>query len=352
MKTRVVVVSFIAVGMVAMAPVGSSKAMSRLEAARVETKAKVDAKARGRVFGQMRGVPILRLGGTEFAVLDPPSSVAIGARAKRVSLRRWPRIFNRFRGFIQAKKRGEKPPDSVNRRAKQTSVKYQGRYRATSVAFALTAAVEAAYGGGKLDLSEEHAWRLMTDSEPLGPCASGSNLVAAANRLKMRSLSLETDWSYDTRIPKDACAETPKKRRARDKRLSKKSRHRVTHFYLLGRVAPGKNRPAVNHPPTIEAAVASGHEIVLGLGIAGTAWRGGAKRRVDVELDEQGQVLQPVGYQAVVLVGYDRKTETFIAKSSWGIHKGDRGYLSLAYDYIRAYAEVGVFIDKVQRLRR
>ena len=83
-----------------------------------------------------------------------------------------------------------------------------------------------------------------------------------------------------------------------------------------------------------------------------TATCGGAKRRVDVELDEQGQVLQPVGYQAVVLVGYDRKTETFIAKSSWGIHKGDRGYLSLAYDYIRAYAEVGVFIDKVQRLPR
>ena len=43
---------------------------------------------------------------------------------------------------------------------------------------------------------------------------------------------------------------------------------------------------------------------------------------------------QPLGGHAVLCVGYDDSTETFIIRNSWGPNWGQKGYFTLRYAYL------------------
>ena len=45
-----------------------------------------------------------------------------------------------------------------------------------------------------------------------------------------------------------------------------------------------------------------------------------------------------LGGHAVMLCGYDDKTEMFIVRNSWGSEWGDKGYFYMPYDFIKQYA--------------
>lgn len=55
---------------------------------------------------------------------------------------------------------------------------------------------------------------------------------------------------------------------------------------------------------------------------------------------------QIVGHHAVVLTGFDDKSQTFRVKNSWGNEWGDQGEADIPYDYIKLYATELVAVGK------
>lgn len=47
------------------------------------------------------------------------------------------------------------------------------------------------------------------------------------------------------------------------------------------------------------------------------------------------------GYHALLIIGYDDSTETFLIRNSWGEGWGDNGYGTISYDYVRSFGRGG-----------
>jgi C1A family cysteine protease len=45
-----------------------------------------------------------------------------------------------------------------------------------------------------------------------------------------------------------------------------------------------------------------------------------------------------LGGHAVLVVGYNKKTERFLVKNSWGPSWGQGGYFTLPFEYVPGYA--------------
>lgn len=103
--------------------------------------------------------------------------------------------------------------------------------------------------------------------------------------------------------------------------------------------------PGARHPRTIEAALAAGYEVVVGMGVAADFASSGV---IDVELDDDGEPLAAWAGHAVLVVGYDRALGRFEAKNSWGLGAGNQGYIRLTYDYIRTHASAAGVVLQVR----
>ena len=81
--------------------------------------------------------------------------------------------------------------------------------------------------------------------------------------------------------------------------------------------------------------LADGYPFVIGLtifsGIHG--WKAKSTGVVDMPVPKEASL----GGHAVLCVGYDKKTERFLMKNSWGDTWGDKGYFTIPFEYVAGY---------------
>jgi hypothetical protein len=212
------------------------------------------------------------------------------------------------------------PPDVVDHRPNQTSVKNQSN-RGTCV---------WAYGGGSLDLSEQYANYLYMKAEGHGCKSAGLQTHMSADYLTAHGVCQEGVCQYQN------------------------DKYNFPSYCNNGGLpAPAKRVSAEasspyqikSYPRYLEALLRSGKDIVFGTHVAG--WVSPYTGVLDVKLDPSGDPLSSVGGHAMLVVGYNKPEQYFIVKNSWGTSKGQAGYLYLSYDYIRTYAKYGYVINEV-----
>ena len=237
----------------------------------------------------------------------------------------------------------------VDHRAKQTSIKNQD-WRGTCVCFASMAGLEAAYGGGSLDLSEQYANYLYMKAEGKGCKSDGLQTHKSAEYLTANGVGTDTRCPYQISFPSwctNGGATTPQRTD-----IAAHAPYQIESYQKIWRndELTSDTGPYINNPVYLESLLAEGKDIIYGTHVAG--WTGNVTGLVDVKLDAGGNPLPSEGGHALLIVGYNRPEQYFIVKNSWGAGVGQSGYLYLSYDYIRTYAKYGYYITKVKPVFR
>jgi hypothetical protein len=299
-------------------------------------------------------VPFIKIAGKEYALLPlevdeyAPTEQEIGLSQKL------PPLVARHQRFILKQpplvgRPVSPPPDRVDRRDKQTSIKDQGG-RLTCVCFASMAGLEAVYGGGTLDLSENYANYLYMKAEGR-PCKdAGLQTHMSADYLSANTVGQESLCPYQYAFPgwcTNGGAAT-----AQRTDIAAHAPYGIMGYQKIWRKDDLTTDAGafINNPAYLEAILASGRDIIFGTHVAG--WSGNCTGVLDVQLDPSGNPLPSTGGHAMLIVGYDRPGQYFIVKNSWGTDKGQAGYFYLSYDYIRTYAKYGYYITAVKPVIR
>jgi C1A family cysteine protease len=254
----------------------------------------------------------------------------------------------RYRDFLHRPVAGLLP-SSVDRRPQQTSIKNQNP-RGTCYAFASIAGLEAAYGGGTLDLSENYTnfWFMQHEGKTCQQSSVGA--FDWGSVLNAHAVCTETRCPYQIAPFPTLCtgATTPSPARRTD--AAANSPYQITNYTPLWRDdTVADSGVYANNPNYLKALLASGKEAVIGLFIAG--WTDTNMANViDVTLDGAGNPLPSNGGHVMLVVGYDNAQDCFIVKNSWGSSSGHAGYVYLSYDYLRTYAQLGYVINEVKPL--
>lgn len=300
-------------------------------------------------YGVKNNIPFIRVGTDEFLLL-PLSEMEFDPTPAQIAptqMLAGPLTIHR-EWIAGATVRPPTLPTVVDRRAEQTSVKNQGS-RGTCVCFASLAALEVAYGGGALDLSENYANYLYMRAEGRGCKSDGLQTHMAAEYLTANGVCQESVCPYQTSFPafcNNGASPDPTQRNS----ARTGSFYRMKSYQKIWRNDDLTSDTGlwINNPRYLEAILRSGKDIVFGTHVAG--WSGDLTGILDVKLGTDGKPLPSRGGHAMVIVGYDRPQEYFIVKNSWGTAKGQAGYLYLSYDYIRTYAKYGYVINEVEPL--
>ena len=317
------------------------------------TKQRADVQELQRTYFVRNGIPHIRTLGQEFQLLPlekmeyRPTAAQVEASRKLVG------PIAKYQDLI-LKKRVAIPtaaPNQVDRRPQQTSIKNQNP-RGTCYAFASIAGLEAAYGGGTLDLSENYTnyWFLKHEGE--GCKSSGVGAFDWGSVLSDHGVCTETVCPYQVAPFPSYCnnsgATAPAKRTDAESRAS----YRIVGYTPLWRDETVSDAGSyINNPNYLRAALASGKEVVVGLFTAG--WTdSNIESTIDVRLGTDGNPLPASGGHVMLVVGYDHPQEYFIVKNSWGTDPGHDGYLYITYDYFRTYAQLGYVINATQPVIR
>jgi C1A family cysteine protease len=250
------------------------------------------------------------------------------------------------------------PPSRVEN--KVTRIPRDQGTRETCVAFATVAALEArpfvdANGVTGIvpdDLSEEYAYhRFVTENQSDCCKDPGANIVDAGFVLRKTGVPVESAWPYgNTDRPRCRanveCGEPPNHDHMN---LDVLPRYRPSEMYVLS----GNPREIFSTRNTayLEAVIAAGYDVAIAIGVEGLVTANGI---VDVIPPLPGSDLAPPrGVHAVLLTGYDRSGQYFIARDSladgpWAVHSGDSW---ISYDYIRGYADYGLVFKQVTVMR-
>ncbi len=141
-------------------------------------------------------------------------------------------------------------------------------------------------------------------------CASGSSIRKALTLMQSEGVATLADFPYDDR----SCVRKPPdevKRRAAE--------HTIASFRAIGQA----DLPVFDD---IKGSIRSGHPVVVGLNIDGkslTSLRAGQIYDHDKPLKFSGH--------AVVLTGFDDRTQTFKFINSWGTNWADGGFGRISY---------------------
>ena len=317
------------------------------------TKQRANVQELQQIYFVRNGIPHLRSRGMEIPLLAlermeyRPTQAQIQASQVLVG------PVARYRDYIMRKPIHipEPPPETVDRRPQQTSIKNQNP-RGTCYAFASIAGVEAAYGGGTLDLSENYANYWFQKHASHGCKSDGVDAFDWGGVLRDHGVCTETICPYlVSPYPaycNDSGATAPAKRTDADSHDA----YRIKTYTALWRdESVGDSGVYINNPYYLRSVLASGKEVVVGLFVAG--WTDSTMGSViDVRLGTDGNPLPASGGHVMLVVGYDQPHEYFIVKNSWGAARGHAGYLYMTYDYMRTYAQLGFVINEVDPLLR
>lgn len=86
------------------------------------------------------------------------------------------------------------------------------------------------------------------------------------------------------------------------------------------------------HLNTLLELLAEGHLVVLGISVYESLEGADVARTGQVPMPAKTESL--LGGHAIVLVGYDTKTRTFLWRNSWGTQWGQQGYGTLPFEYV------------------
>lgn len=107
--------------------------------------------------------------------------------------------------------------------------------------------------------------------------------------------------------------------------------------WLTGLWSFGKSRSEL-----IKDELKKGHPVVITLKVYPETW----EQEVVVYTEEIDQLCENGTYacagHAVLLTGFDSKTQEFIFKNSWGENWGDSGYGRASFDYIDKYSDMPI----------
>lgn len=290
-------------------------------------------------------VPLLDLREVRIASLDRPVQTQLAA-------------------LLQSTPAADALPETTSLLAHQTAIRDQ-RGRGTSAAFAIVAAMEARYKrehNVELDLSEQFLhhigksydlihpprgaaenrssfaggggpqWVELLRSYALPPESAAPYLGATQMEQIRRALpaagaldARDDDSGRVTQAQIDAFEYAPAHFAATGK---DDARYGVADYVLL-------DQAAAREVVTLERLLAGGHEVVLGLDF---------KAALDARSGAYGFSPRAAGGgHVLLLVGYDRKAQTFLAKNSWG----EEAPVQLTYDLVRRSAQGGAVIRAV-----
>jgi hypothetical protein len=279
-------------------------------------------------------------------------------KAAKTEKQKIPGVLKKYKNYLSGKA-GKEPPKKVNHKLQETGVRNQGR-RGTCAAFATVAGMERLYKNPRLNLSEQDAWYAIKGppGSDEGYCDGGAFIFDVAEALKKTAIAPENKWRYQSTVKQANC---DKWSESRPRKAKKAARYKIKSFEKVyrGQALESDEGAFINNPKHVEAILASGYDVVIDVGVAGTGWSSkNARKIIDVELDENSEPLEPVGqdgshqYHALLIVGYNRSKEYFIVKNSWGMTYAKLGYVHLSYDYIRTYSRYGVYITDVSKSNR
>jgi C1A family cysteine protease len=142
----------------------------------------------------------------------------------------------------------------------------------------------------------------------------GCSIRSALKELNAKGYCWEKEWPYDwgkvnTR-PVSMCYASAKD-------------HAITEYNSLFTVTD------------MMACLADGYPFVIGLSIYESFE--GSKARITGVIKMPSPKESSLGGHAVLCIGYNKKTERFLMKNSWGAGWGDGGYFTIPFEYVAGY---------------
>jgi C1A family cysteine protease len=230
-------------------------------------------------------------------------------------------------------------PNVINHKTYQTGIRDQGG-RGTCVAHAAVAAIEAIYkkNGTTKNLSENHAYNVFMAREG-STCTADPGLQTwkAAGYLTSDRICEESQSPYTSL---SNCATIPSTCNA-----NKRHGHISTSTFFAPDFGGTGDNIATN-TNYLESLLRSGHDVIMGLYVAGTDWFDGSAETgvVDVQMSG-GNPAAAYGGHAMLMVGYSKTGNYFEFKNSWGTDQGHGGYFRLTYEYLQTYAKYGYVVN-------
>jgi sugar lactone lactonase YvrE len=246
------------------------------------------------------------------------------------------------------------PPTPVSNPA-PAAILDQWENRMTCVAFASTEGMEVS-GHIPGELSEQYTYHLfMKASQPSNDCCTDPGVYVLDAAKDLRDAVIPTSFDgpdYTTDRPSCGihhdCAGS-----AHDDFPAPSKGWVVTG---TGDIPPGMFGPTARNVGYLETILASGYDIVYEIGVAWVNDKypnaGDPNGRVIplLFLNQKDRTSKPMperAYHAVLLTGYDRDGQYFIARNSMGAEWGNSGDAWLSYAYIAQYGVAGFIIKGV-----
>lgn len=120
-----------------------------------------------------------------------------------------------------------------------------------------------------------------------------------------------------------------------------------TYGYVAYKIIPdsGLQGESIKNTRFLESLLALGFDVVIG---AWASWDDENNRGIlRPLLDSNGQPLGRGGH-AMLVVGYDRPSQFFTVKNSWGLGWGHAGYAHFHYDFMRSCLKYGFTVSVVE----
>lgn len=234
-------------------------------------------------------------------------------------------------------------PSVIDHRTNQSPVKSQGSIRGTCVAHASMGLIEA-FGHISDDLSEQYTHYKFNESLNRPHNENQGLRTTDAAPFLARSdgrVCLEADWPY---IPNQATinAMVANGTYAPPQAAIDNQTYGYGGYKII--TDNGLTGESIKNTRYLEALLYQNYNIVIGTWVS---WDDKDNNGIlDPVLDNNNMPVGRGGH-AMVVVGYNRSSQYFIVKNSWGPGWGHNGYAYLHYNYIRSCFKYGFVVDNV-----